>query len=525
MAKKPVVLMILDGWGEGEPCSGNAITLANPQNFYNLKRQYPDTLLNTSGKEVGLPAGQMGNSEVGHLNMGAGRVVYQEISRISNAIKEGSFYNNSEFLKAVENAKRNDGALHLLGLVSDGGVHSHIEHIYALIDLCRQEQMQKVFVHAFLDGRDTDTHSGIQYVHMLQQKMQDAGTGKIATVSGRFYAMDRDNRWERVEKAYNVMVLGKGRKELDACTAIQKSYDANITDEFVEPIVIVDEGIPVGQVTDGDSIIFFNFRADRAREISHALVDHEFSRFNRKICPTVHYVCMTKYDANLDAPVAFLPPKLKNTLGEWLSAMNMKQLRIAETEKYAHVTFFFNGGVEKANIGEDRVLIPSPPVRTYDLKPEMSAVEVTERVLQEIDRDYYDVIIMNYANPDMIGHTGVMSAAIKAVKTVDDCLVRVVEKVLQKQGMVLITADHGNCEVMVCPETGKSITSHTTNQVPFILVSEEKRNCQLRQGAALQDIAPTMLDILGSDIPPDNDFILSVADASASASFMEEWAF
>ncbi len=504
MDKQPLVLMILDGWGEGEDCPRNAISLANPENFYRLKHVYPDTCLNTSGKYVGLPWGQMGNSEVGHLNMGAGRIVYQEITRINNAIEDESFFNNEAFLAAAQQVRNSGGTLHLMGLVSDGGVHSHMNHIYALLDFCQRQHISRVLVHAFLDGRDTDPHSGVKYLQRLQEKMQELGTGKIASVMGRFYAMDRDKRWNRVQKAYYAMVLGEGHLALDPLAAIEKSYQADVTDEFIEPIVIIDDdGLPRGTIKDGDSIIFFNFRADRAREISHALVDGDFKDFARVQWPSVHYVCMTQYDIKLSAPIAFTPQSMDNTLGEWLAQQDKKQLRIAETEKYAHVTFFFNGGVEEANPGEDRILIPSPAVETYDLQPEMSAAEVSERVIKELERDYYDVIILNYANPDMIGHTGSLDAAIKAVQTVDRCLQEVVECVLQKEGIVLITADHGNCEEMVCPQTGCCLTTHTTNLVPFILVSDQYRECRLRSGGSLQDIAPTILGLLGIEIPPE----------------------
>jgi 2,3-bisphosphoglycerate-independent phosphoglycerate mutase len=501
---KPLVLMILDGWGEGENCPRNAISLARPDNFYRLRDKYPDTCLNTSGKFVGLPWGQMGNSEVGHLNMGAGRIVYQEITRINNAIEDGTFFANPAFLAAAEQARSQGGALHLMGLVSDGGVHSHLDHIYALLEFCQRQNLPQVYLHAFLDGRDTDPHSGMEFVERLQNQMQELGIGKIATIMGRFYAMDRDKRWNRVKAAYEAMVTGKGKLALDALTAIEQSYQAGVSDEFVEPVVVLDEyGIPRGTIKDGDSIIFFNFRADRAREISHALTDVDFTGFERLKCPAAYYVGMTQYDITLKADVAFVPQSMENTLGEWLARHGLKQLRIAETEKYAHVTFFFNGGVEQPNPGEDRILIPSPPVETYDQQPEMSAREVTDRVIEEIERDYYQVIILNYANPDMIGHTGNLPAAVKAIETVDTCLQEVVEKVLEKEGIVLITADHGNCEEMVCPRTGACLTAHTTNQVPLILVSEHHRGCSLKSGGSLQDIAPTMLKLLGMEAPPE----------------------
>lgn len=503
MDKEPLVLMILDGWGCRGTSSDNAITLANPVNFHYLQAKYPDTLLKCSGKDVGLPAGQMGNSEVGHLNIGSGRIVYQEITRISNAIEEGTFFTNPEFLKALEYARHNNGAVHLMGLLSDGGVHSHIEHIYALLEMCAQHKINRVCLHCFLDGRDVGPKSAMEYINALQKKMQELGVGKIATLGGRFYGMDRDNRWERIEPAYNAMTLGEGKKAANVQAALENSYDARVTDEFVEPVVIIDsESRPVGLVQDGDSIIFFNFRADRARQISRAFVDKDLNTFNRKVTPRIYYVCMTQYDANIPAPVAFMPQNLENTLGEVLAEKGMKQLRIAETEKYAHVTFFFNGGVEEPNPGEDRILVPSPKVATYNQKPEMSASEVTEKVLNAIDRDYYDVVIINYANPDMVGHTGVLDAAVQAVETVDGCLQQVVDKVLTKNGTIMITADHGNCEMMISPETGSPFTAHTTNLVPFILVGEKYINHKLRSGCSLRDIAPTMLSLLGIEIPP-----------------------
>ncbi len=502
MAKEPLVLMILDGWGSRAACSDNAISAANPQNFYALQEKYPDTLLRCSGQDVGLPKGQMGNSEVGHLNIGSGRIVFQEITRISIAVDDGTFFRNQEFLKAIDYARKNDGAVHLMGLLSDGGVHSLLEHLYALLHLCKNEGMKKVYIHGYLDGRDVGPQSAGVYLRELQEKMRELGLGQIATLSGRFYGMDRDKRWDRVEKTYNAMVKGEGRKAPNALAALQSSYENRINDEFVEPVVIIDqEANPVGLVKDGDSLIFFNFRADRARQISRAFVDADFDEFERGGKPEIYYLCMTQYDADLEAPVAFAPQNLENTLGEVLAAAGLHQLRIAETEKYAHVTFFFNGGVEDPNPGEDRILIPSPKVATYNLKPEMSAPELTAKILEELERDYYDVVVMNYANPDMVGHTGVLEAAIKAVKTVDACLQQVVSKVLAKKGTVIITADHGNCEMMVCPETGGPFTAHTTAMVPFILVSQQYKDCKLREAAMLCDIAPTILNLLGIAIP------------------------
>lgn len=498
---KPIMLMILDGWGLSSDCKDNAISLAHPENFNRLADKYPFTSLKCSGLDVGLPRGLMGNSEVGHLNIGAGRIVFQEITRITSAIEDGSFFNNPEFNAAIDYALKNQGALHLMGLLSNGGVHSHLEHLYALLKLCRQRGVQEVYVHAFLDGRDVSPKSAGDFVVAVEKKMLELGTGKIASLSGRYYAMDRDNHWDRIEKAYNALVMGEGVKAPNAFAAIENSYEARVSDEFVEPIVIIDtKGKPQGLIKDGDGVIFFNFRADRAREITRAFVDSGLDKFERRMRPQVYYVCMTQYDATIDVPVAFMPQNLNNTLGEVLADNGLRQLRIAETEKYAHVTFFFNGGVEEPNPGEDRILIPSPDVPTYNLQPEMSAREVTAKVIEQIKKDYYDVIIINYANPDMVGHTGILEAAVEAVKVVDQCLGQVVETVLDKGGCVLITADHGNCEKMCSPE-GTPHTAHTTDEVPFILVADEFINRPLREDGALRDIAPTMLDLLGIPIP------------------------
>lgn len=499
---KPLFLIILDGWGVREETEDNAIGCANPVYFCSLEQTYPSTTLGCSGKEVGLPAGLMGNSEVGHLNIGSGRTVYQEITRISNAIEEGSFFTNQEILTALEFARHNRGAVHLMGLLSDGGVHSHIQHIFALLELCRQKGLEKVFVHPFLDGRDVGPRSAGEYLRALQEKMDHLKVGRIATISGRYYAMDRDKHWDRIQKAYDALVLGRGLMAPNPFAALESSYEARITDEFVEPVVMIDEkGQPVGTIKDGDAVIFYNFRADRARQITRSFVEGELESLERPHPPRVHFVCLTQYDVTIEAPVAFPPQNLGNTLGEVLAQNGKKQLRIAETEKYAHVTFFFNGGVEAANPGEDRILIPSPDVPTYNLKPEMSARQVTERVVQELGRDYYDVVIMNYANPDMVGHTGVLEAAIQAVRVVDECLERVVQEVLAREGCLLITADHGNCEMMTCPETGQPFTAHTTDRVPLILVGEAFRHAALKEDGCLRDIAPTMLDILGLQAP------------------------
>lgn len=502
MIPRPLTLVILDGWGEEGCCEKNAIALADPQVFNKLKRDYPSTVLEASALEVGLPRGQMGNSEVGHLNIGAGRTVYQEITRISQEIHDGRFFENRELKKAMEHAVKHNGALHLMGLVSDGGVHSHIDHIVALLEMAQREGLTRVFLHAFLDGRDVPPVSALTYIEALEETMKRLGTGKIATVMGRYYAMDRDKRWDRNQRAFEALVAGIGQKAGSAREAVENSYRKEITDEFMEPAVVVDDfGKPVGLVQDGDGIIFFNFRADRARQITRAFVDRDFKGFDRIRHPEVYYVCFTLYDVNIKAPVAFMPQNLHNTLGEYLSQHGFRQLRIAETEKYAHVTFFFNGGVEQPNLNEDRILIPSPQVATYDLKPEMSAFKVTERVIKEIEKGIYDVMIMNYANPDMVGHTGNMDAAITAVKVVDQCLGQVVKTVLDAGGVAIVTSDHGNCETMADEDTGQPHTAHTTNRVPFILVGDAYRGKKLKPGGSLRDIAPTMLSILGLPIP------------------------
>ncbi|MGE5454989.1 MAG: 2,3-bisphosphoglycerate-independent phosphoglycerate mutase [Methylocystaceae bacterium] len=498
--KQPVVLMILDGWGVRKEKAGNAILAANPINFRRLVAEYPYTELHASGLQVGLPDGQMGNSEVGHLNLGAGRVVYQEMTRISKAIAEGDFFRNSAFTEAIDHAVNAGKRIHLIGLLSDGGVHSLLEHLFALVKLSRDRGGKQVFIHAFTDGRDVPPSSAADYVHMVEKQLREIGLGKIATISGRYWGMDRDRHWERVERSYRAMVEGKGLRAPNAMAAVQASYEVRVTDEFIEPTVIIDEtGQPIGDIQDGDTVICFNYRADRTRQLTRTLVDHEFEHFGRQIWPQVNYVCLTQYDATIDAPVAFLPQCLDNTLGEFLAAQRLNQLRIAETEKYAHVTFFFNGGVEEPNAGEDRILIPSPAVATYNLQPEMSANEVTSRLLNELEKDYYDVVILNYANPDMVGHTGLMGAAIKAVQAVDSCLQQVVEAVLKKKGTVLITADHGNAEVM--GDSDEPHTAHTLDLVPFILVDERFKARKLQPGGSLQDVAPTLLEVMGI-VPP-----------------------
>jgi 2,3-bisphosphoglycerate-independent phosphoglycerate mutase len=496
--KKPLILMILDGFGIAGDY-GNAIKAANKPNIDRLFSSNPITQIGASGMNVGLPDGQMGNSEVGHTNIGAGRVVYQELTRITKSIQDGDFFQNPAFLAAMENAKKNDKALHLIGLLSDGGVHSHNSHLYALVEMAKRQGISKVYVHALLDGRDVPPSSGKDYVQECAGKLKEIGVGQIATVMGRYYAMDRDNRWERVEKAYAAMVYGEGNHCPCPVKAVEESYANNVTDEFVVPTVCADNAT----VESGDSVIFFNFRPDRAREITRTFVDPEFSGFERKkgFFPLA-YVCMTQYDATMpNVQVAFKPQSLKNTFGEYISDKGLTQLRIAETEKYAHVTFFFNGGVEKTYPGEDRALINSPKVATYDLQPEMSAYLVTDEVVKRIESGKYDVIILNFANCDMVGHTGVFDAAKAAVEAVDECVGRVTDAIAKMGGVALITADHGNADKMY-EEDGSPFTAHTTNPVPFCVVGYP---CQLREGGRLADIAPTMLKILGLPQPAEMD--------------------
>ena len=496
MSKRPTVLMILDGYGLNEKVDGNAVLQAATPVMDKLMKECPFVRGNASGLYVGLPDGQMGNSEVGHLNMGAGRIVYQDLTKITKAIQDGDFFENPELLRACQNAKENHSALHLLGLVSDGGVHSHNEHIYGLLELAKRQGLSKVYVHCFLDGRDTPPASGKDYVQELVDKMDEIGVGEVATVSGRYYAMDRDNRWDRVEKAYNAMVKGEGVKCENALQAIAASYEKDVTDEFVLPTVVVKDGEPVAKISDHDSVIFFNFRPDRAREITRTLCADDFTGFDRGERVKTTYVCFTEYDVTIpNKTVAFVKTEIKNTLGEYLSKCGLTQARIAETEKYAHVTFFFNGGVEAPNPGEDRILVNSPKVATYDLKPEMSAFEVCDKLVDAIKSEKYDVIIINFANPDMVGHTGVQAAAIKAVEAVDLCVGRAVEAVKEVNGQMFICADHGNAEQLIDEETGEPFTAHTTNQVPFILVGAEGYG--LREGGCLADIAPTLLELMG----------------------------
>ena len=500
MSKKPYALIIMDGYGVNERHEGNAIFEAKTPNMDKYMAECPNTIVHASGMDVGLPEGQMGNSEVGHTNIGAGRIVYQELTRITKAIDDGDFFENEELVAAVENCKKNNSALHLMGLLSDGGVHSHNKHLYGLLEMAKKNGLDKVYVHCFLDGRDVPPSSGADFVEALVGKLREIGTGKIASVMGRYYAMDRDNRWERVTKAYSAMVLGEGLKDTSAVNAVKKSYNNDVTDEFVEPTVITDDaGAPVGTISENDSVIFFNFRPDRAREITRTIVDKEFSGFEREFFNT-HFVCMTQYDASMpNVHVAFKPQTLEDTFGEYISKKGLRQLRIAETEKYAHVTFFFNGGVEAVYDGEDRALINSPKVATYDLQPEMSAVEVTDEVVKRIESGAYDVIILNFANCDMVGHTGVFEAAVKAVETVDTCLGRTVDAILKMGGTALITADHGNADQMVDYDTKEAFTAHTTNVVPLVLIGSGD-DVKLKPGR-LADLAPTMLDLMGLEKP------------------------
>ncbi|BDV41364.1 2,3-bisphosphoglycerate-independent phosphoglycerate mutase [Geotalea uraniireducens] len=501
---KPLLLMILDGWGINPLEANNAVALAHTPHMNELCATYPCVEMRTSGMAVGLPDGQMGNSEVGHLNIGAGRIVYQDLTRITKAIQDGDFFTNPVLLDCLARTKAAGGRLHLAGLLSDGGVHSHNTHLYALLEMARRQGLADVFIHPLLDGRDTPPQSAAGYLAELEQEIGRIGIGRIATVIGRYYAMDRDNRWERVERAYRAMVGGEGTQFPSAAAAIDASYCAGVTDEFVEPAVIAPAGLPPATLRDGDGFIFFNFRADRAREITRAFTDPAFTGFTRQSPPRLTaYVCMTEYDATFNLPVAFAPEPLTNILGEVLGKNGLRQLRIAETEKYAHVTFFFNGGSETPFPGEDRILVPSPKeVATYDLQPEMSAYPVTDELLRCIEDGTHDVIILNFANADMVGHTGQLAAAIKAVEAVDDCVGRVVAAVRRKGGAALITADHGNAEIMA-DEKGGPHTAHTCGVVPFVLVDDTRRGARLRPDGTLADIAPTMLELLGLPQPPE----------------------
>ena len=499
MEKGPVMLMILDGFGINEKTDGNAVKLAKTPNIDKLMKKYSNTIMYTSGLKVGLPDGQMGNSEVGHTNIGAGRIVYQELTKITKSIEDGDFFAIPEFIEAIENCKKHNSKLHILGLLSDGGVHSHIRHLYGLLEMAKRRDFENVYVHCFLDGRDTPPASAEGYITQLEEKMKEKNVGKIASLSGRYYAMDRDKRWDRVKKCYDALVKGEGNRATSATIAIEDSYQKEVFDEFVEPTVIVNNDTPVATIGENDSVIFFNFRPDRAREITRAIVDPEFDGFETEKIHT-YFVCFTNYDETKpNVKIAFKKEPLVNTFGEVVSKNGLKQLRIAETEKYAHVTFFFNGGEEKQYPGEDRILVPSPKVATYDLQPEMSAPIVTEKVVEAINEDKYNAIILNFANPDMVGHTGSLPAAIKAVETIDECVQKVVDAMLAHNGTILITADHGNCEQMIDYKTGEPHTAHTTNPVPLILVTN---NDELKvKSGKLADLAPTMLEILGIEKP------------------------
>lgn len=497
MAGKPVILIVLDGWGINLSKEGNAVAAARAPIYDSLLKNHPHTQLYASGEHVGLPDGQMGNSEVGHLNLGAGRIVYQDITRITKSIRDGDFFTNPALLAAMATARKNNSALHLMGLLSDGGVHSHIDHIFAMFDMAKAKGLSRVFFHAFLDGRDTPPSSAPEYIGQLEKHLDAIGIGRIATVSGRYYAMDRDKRWERVQKAYEALTMGEGIRKFSAVDAVKDSYEHKRTDEFMLPTVILDQrsNAPVGTMTDGDVAIFCNFRSDRAREITRTLTDPSFDGFPRHIFPKLaDVVCLTTYDETFKLPVAYPPVRLIHILGEVVSGHGLRQLRIAETEKYAHVTFFFNGGEEQPFPQEDRVLIPSPrDVATYDLKPEMSAREVTDELVKRIRSKQYSFILANYANPDMVGHTGILAAAVKAVEVIDECLGRILNAAQEAGAVVMITADHGNLEVMTDRMTGQPHTAHTTDPVPFILVGDK---AGLRGDGCLADVAPTVLRFL-----------------------------
>ena len=501
MGKKTTVLMILDGYGLNDNHEANAVYQAKTPVMDGLMKDYPFVKGYASGLAVGLPDGQMGNSEVGHMNMGAGRIVYQELTRITKEIQDGDFFENEALKTAMKNAKENDSSIHFMGLLSDGGVHSHNTHLYGLLEMAKREGLSKVYVHCFLDGRDTPPASGKGFIEELQAKMKEIGVGEIGVVSGRYYAMDRDTRWDRVHLAYDALTKGEGVRGTDAAEAVQESYDNGITDEFVKPTVVEKDGKPVTVISDKDSVVFFNFRPDRAREITRAFCDDEFTGFEREKKLDLTYVCFTDYDETIQNKlVAFHKVLLHNTFGEYLAANNMTQARIAETEKYAHVTFFFNGGVEEPNEGEDRILVKSPKVPTYDMQPEMSAPEVCDKLCEAIRSGKYDVIVINFANPDMVGHTGVQSAAIQAVEAVDGCVGRAVEALKENGGQMFICADHGNCEQMIDYETGEPWTAHTTNPVPFVLVNADKKY-GLREGGCLADIVPTLIELMGMEQP------------------------
>ncbi len=493
---RPTMLMILDGFGINPDKHGNAIAMADKPHLDEIFAKYPGTTIKACGLDVGLPEGQMGNSEVGHLNIGAGRIVYQDLTMITKAIEDGSFFENEALCKAIDHVKKNGSTLHLLGLLSDGGVHSHIEHLLALTDLAKRSGIENLAIHCFLDGRDVPPRCAVKYIDQLQAHLDEIGIGRISVVSGRYYAMDRDKRWDRVQLAYDAMTLGEGQHAADGASAVTAAYERDENDEFVLP-TFVDGGYTVG---DGDAMIMFNFRPDRAREITRAFVDENFDGFERtKKISDLCYICMTQYDATMpNVTLAFPPETMKNTLGEYVSDLGLTQLRIAETEKYAHVTFFFNGGVEAPNKNEDRILVNSPKVATYDLQPEMSAYEVTDKVLEAIDTDKYDMIILNFANADMVGHTGSIPAAIAAIEALDKCVPRIVESILAKDGQILLTADHGNADVML-DENDNVVTAHSLNDVPLVHIAREPK--ELKEGGRLSDLAPTLLTLMGLEIP------------------------
>ena len=504
--KRPLLLAILDGWGEGAPSATNAVHMARTPNMDRWRQTCPFTTLTAHNGAVGLPEGQMGNSEVGHLNIGAGRVVYQDYTRINRAIEIGQFATNQVLNDAIDGAKKSGTSLHLLGLISDGGVHSHLNHLTALVKLAASKGLSKVFIHAFMDGRDTPPQSGADYMAALQKSLREIGVGRVATISGRYYAMDRDNRWERVATAWQALVDGKGATTAtDPVQAVREAYQRGENDEFIKPLIITTDHQPTAVIDDNDTVIFFNFRADRVRELTHAFIDAEFDKFPCAKRPRLaQCVTFTRYEKEFTLPVAFPPVPLTRILGEEISGHGLNQLRIAETEKYAHVTYFFNGGLEKPFPQEERILIPSPKeVATYDQKPEMSAPEVTDALLARLDKNDLDLVVLNFANGDMVGHSGILNAAIAACETVDRCIGRVVEKITGMGGTVLITADHGNAEMMVDPDTGQPFTAHTTNPVPFIVIGDGFAKRKLRPGCSLQDIAPTILSLLGLPVPPE----------------------
>ena len=498
MDKKVTMLMILDGFGLNENDKANAIKMANMPNWEKILKQNPNTTIKTSGLDVGLPEGQMGNSEVGHTNIGAGRLIYQDFTRITKSIQDGDFFTIPELTSAIENCKKNNSKLHIIGLLSDGGVHSHTRHLYAILELAKRKDFEDVYVHCFLDGRDTPPASAEGYIVDLEKVMAEKGVGKIASICGRFYAMDRDKRWERTQVAYNAIVKGEGEKSNSAVKAIEDSYQKETFDEFVKPIIITNNENEITTISKNDSVIFYNFRPDRARQITRALVDEEFDAFETEKL-NLYYVCFTEYDKEMpNVNVAYKPESIENTFGEYISKKGLTQLRIAETEKYAHVTFFFNGGREAPYANEDRILIPSPKVETYDMQPEMSAVEVTRNVVDAIKSRKYDAIILNYANPDMVGHTGSLEATIKALEVLDNCIGEVVKEIENQNGYLIITADHGNAEQMIDYKTGEPHTAHTTNDVPLVLIGKE--NIKLKTGR-LCDLVPTMLELMEIEQP------------------------